>query len=68
MKAIPNYTFYFSEEEVTLIRKIKDFLEDMEDDVYDALCEKVFMDGDEFFTSIDELYTFMLQNMKKDEN
>ena len=68
MKAIPNYTFYFSEEEVLLIRKIKDFLEDMGDDVYDALCEKVFMDGDEFFTSIDELYTFMLQNMKKDEN
>jgi len=67
MKMIPKYTFFFSKEETATVEKMYHFITNLTDDVYDALCEETDTDGEEFFTCLDNLYTFVLQNPEDED-
>ena len=61
MKVDRTAKFSFSNEEIEMVRKLRSFLRDMNDQDYDDL-EEAANFGEELFESLDNLYNFMCEN------
>jgi len=61
MKVNRTAKFSFSYEEIEMVRKLRSFLEDMDDRDYEDLEEAADF-GRDLFDSLDNLYNFMCEN------